>query len=75
MSWHNLVNQIIRIEEQEIELYQRIAAGAPSQCLREMVCNRIEWEKESLNFWRNFLGYKDCSVSKVQEAEAKGDKK
>ncbi|MCF8010500.1 MAG: hypothetical protein K9L17_06005 [Clostridiales bacterium] len=54
MSYHNLVNEIINIQQQEIELYQRIAAGAPTSALCELIKNMIEDEKHELMYWKNF---------------------
>jgi uncharacterized protein YigE (DUF2233 family) len=55
MSWHYLVNQIIQHEQQEIALYQQIAAGAPTQSLRNMILEMAEHERRELHFWHDLL--------------------
>lgn len=55
MAWDHLVRQIIRLEEQEIDLYQRIAQGAPSRALRDQVMRMVEHERRELNYWNNLL--------------------
>jgi len=55
MAWHYLVNQIIECEKQEIELYNRIAQGAPTECLRNMILNMAEHERRELDFWYSMV--------------------
>ena len=55
MAWHHLVNQIIECEKQEIELYRKIAQGAPTEGLRNMVLNMAEHERRELDYWYNML--------------------
>lgn len=66
MSWHHLVNEIIRMEEEEIVLYQQIAENAPTAALRDLVCRMEEHERRELHWWQSLLkndGYMpDCGM-------------
>lgn len=60
MSCRCIVNQIIQCEQQEIELYQRIACHAPTECLRKIIMGMIEEERHQIRRWQEFLKKCDC---------------
>ncbi|NPV29195.1 MAG: hypothetical protein HPY58_05935 [Firmicutes bacterium] len=55
-TWHHEVRQVLRLDEEELALWERIAESVPTHHLRHMIRMMIRREQEEMAMLRMLLG-------------------
>ncbi|HHW02086.1 MAG TPA: hypothetical protein GXX35_04640 [Thermoanaerobacterales bacterium] len=55
MDWREGLNRILRLDEQELALWENLMATAPNESMRRMLRNAIAREREEMRMIRELL--------------------
>lgn len=54
MDWREGLNRILRLDEQELALWENLMMTAPNESMRRMIRNAIAREREEMRMIREF---------------------
>lgn len=55
MDWREGLNRILRLDEQELALWENLMTTAPNESMRRMLRNAIAREREEMRMIRELL--------------------